>query len=276
MNSARPGSRGFYPLLALAISGSVYWGFYYTYFGPVVGGQYPDVSPAVHVHGWSFFLWYLLFPFQAILMATGRRRLHFTLGGVSVVMAAVMTFTGLLVASVRIDQGLSAPRPDEFTAFWKHFGLLIFYSLILFVGFYATAIANRDRPEIHKRLMIIASASALPAAIFRIIVGLSGFYWLQTPGWVMPAAFFLPCIFILIGIAYDLVAFRSVHRVYLIGLPIVVSVYALGLGLAGTASGEAVSRFVALFSEVFGYLYCLFLRRAPMTASRRRTNGARA
>jgi hypothetical protein len=103
--------------------------------------------------------------------------------------------------------------------------------------------------------MIIASASALPAATFRIIVGLSGFYWLQTPGWVMPAAFFLPCIFISIGMAYDLAAFRSVHRVYLIGLPIVAGVYALGLGLAGTAPGEAISRFVALFSDVFGFLY---------------------
>ena len=137
-------------------------------------------------------------------------------------MAALMIFTGLLVASMRIDQGLSAPDPDEFTMFWKHFGLLIFYSLVLFAGFYAAAIANRGRPEIHKRMMIVASASALPAAVFRIIVGLSGFYWLQTPDWVMPAAFFLPCIFILIGILYDVVAFRAAHRVYLIGLPIVV------------------------------------------------------
>lgn len=103
--------------------------------------------------------------------------------------------------------------------------------------------------------MIIASASALPAATFRIIVGLSGFYWLQTPGWVMPAAFFLPCVFIVIGMAYDLAAFRSVHPVYLIGLPIVAGVYALGLGLAGTAPGEAISRFVASFSDVFGFLY---------------------
>ncbi|MEX0733543.1 MAG: hypothetical protein WD944_12585 [Steroidobacteraceae bacterium] len=253
--AGRRGSRAFYPLLALAISGKVYWGFYYTYFGPVIGGQYPEVSPAIHVHGRSFFLWYVLFPLQAVLMATGRRRLHFTLGGVSVGMAAVMIFTGLLVASVRIDQGLSAPDPDEFTAFWKHFGLLIFYSLLVFAGFCAAAIANRDRPEFHKRLMIIASASALPAAVFRIIVGLSGFYRLQTPGWVMPAAFFLPCIFILIGILYDLAAFRSVHRVYRIGLPIVIGVYALGLGLAGTPTGEAVSRFVALFSDAFGFLY---------------------
>lgn len=255
MQPARPGSRAFYPLLALAISGTVYWGFYYTYFGPVTGGQYPEVSPAVHVHGWSFFLWFLLFPLQALLMATGRRRLHFTLGGVSVAIAAVMIFTGLLVASVRIDQGLSAPEPDEFTTFWKDFGLLIFYSLILFAGFYAAAIANRARPETHKRLMVIASASAIPAAVFRIIVGASGFYWLQTPAWVMPAAFFLPSIFVLAGIVYDLAAFRSVHRVYRIGLPIFIGFYALGLGLAGTAAGEFVSRFIARFSDVFGFLY---------------------
>ena len=103
--------------------------------------------------------------------------------------------------------------------------------------------------------MIIASASALPAAVFRIIVGVSGFYWLQTPAWVMPASFFLPCIFILIGILYDFFVFRSVHRVYVIGLPIVIGIYALGLGLAGTAAGEVVSRFVALFSDAFGFLY---------------------
>jgi hypothetical protein len=46
-----------------------------------------------------------------------------------------------------------------------------------------------------------------------------------------------------------------VHRVYLIGLPIVIGFYALGLGLAGTAAGEAVSRFVARFSDAFGFLY---------------------
>lgn len=246
----------FYPILALAISATVYWGFYYTYFGPVLAGQYPpEASPAIHVHGWSFFLWYLLFPLQAILMATGLRKAHFTLGGASVVLAAVMTFTGLLVASVRIEQGLSEPNPSEFTTFWKNFGLLIFYSLVVFVGFYAAAIAKRKHPEVHKRLMIIASASAIPAATFRIIVGVAGFYWLATPPWVMPAAFYLPCVFIIGGMLFDLVVTGSIHRVYLIGLAIVVGVYTLGLGLAGTAAGDAVSRFVALFSKAFGFLY---------------------
>ena len=117
--------------LALAMSFTAYWGFAYTYFTPVLAGTYPKVSPAVHVHGWSFFLWFLLLTFQAVLMATGRRRTHMALGGASVVLAAVMVFTGILVASVRIDQGLSAPEPDELTVFWKEFGQLIMYNMLL-------------------------------------------------------------------------------------------------------------------------------------------------
>lgn len=168
-------ARATYVGLALGMSATVYWGFAYTYFTPVLTGTYPDASPAVHVHGWSFFLWFLLLPFQAFLMATGRRRTHMTLGGASVALAAVMVFTGILVASVRIDQGLSATDPDEFTTFWKGFGQLIMYNMILFIGFYGTAMARRDQPDVHKRMIVLASASVLPAAIFRIIVGLADF-----------------------------------------------------------------------------------------------------
>jgi hypothetical protein len=241
--------------LAVGMSITVYWGFAYTYFTPVLAGAYPDVSPTIHVHGWSFFLWFLLLPFQALLLATGRRRLHVTLGGASIALAAVMVFTGVLVASVRIQQGLSATDPDELTIFWKGFGQLIMYNMILFVGFYGTAIARRGQPDVHKRMMILAGASALPAAIFRIIVGLAGFYWLATPGWVMPAAFFLPAVFVVVGMVHDRVAQGSVHRAYLVGLPVLLVVHGLGLAIAGTAAGEAVSRFMALFARVFGALY---------------------
>ena len=241
--------------LALGMSVTVYWGFAYTYFTPILAGAYPEVSPAIHVHGWSFFLWFLLLPFQALLMVTGRRRMHITLGGASIALAVVMVFTGVLVASVRIQQGLSATEPDELTIFWKDFGQLIMYNMILFVGFYGTAIARRDQPDVHKRMIVLASASVLPAAIFRIIVGLTGFYWLATPEWVMPAAFFLPAVFIVIGMVNDRVAQGGVHRAYLVGLPVLLVVHGLGLTIAGTAAGEAVSRVMALFAHVFGVLY---------------------
>jgi hypothetical protein len=248
-------NRWFYPALCLAMSATAYWGFAYTYFIPNLSGAYPKVSPAVHVHGWSFFLWYLLLPFQVSLIATHRRRLHMTLGSASLVLAGVMVFSGVLVASVHIEEGLSAVDPDEFTTFWKEFGQLIMYNMMLFVGFYAAAMVRRDQPAVHKRMMILASASALVAALFRIIVGVAGFYWLATPGWVLPTAFFLPALFIGVGMLHDRASRGSVHSTYLVGLLILISVHGFGLVTAGTRLGEVASRVMATFAHLFGGLY---------------------
>ncbi|MDX2206506.1 MAG: hypothetical protein SFU57_02575 [Gemmatimonadales bacterium] len=70
--------------LALSMSATAFWGFSYTYFMPLMAGAYPQVSPVVYLHGWSFFLWFLLLPAQAFLMAKGHRRAHMTLGAGSV------------------------------------------------------------------------------------------------------------------------------------------------------------------------------------------------
>lgn len=247
--------RWFYVALALSMSVTAFWGFAYTYFLPAFAGAYPEVSPVVHVHGWSFFLWFLLLPAQALLMATGRRRTHVTLGAASVALAAVMVFTGILVASVRIEQGLSATDPDAFTTFWKVFGQLIMYNLVLFVGFYGTAIARRTQPNLHKRMMVLASACVLPAAIFRILVALGGYYWLATPGWVMPACMLLPSVFIVAAMVYDRTASGAVHGAYKLGLAALLLVYGFGLVTAGTPVGDAMSRGMALFARVFGGLY---------------------
>ncbi|MEX0708924.1 MAG: hypothetical protein WD078_13245 [Woeseia sp.] len=245
----------FYLGMAVAISVTAFTGFVFTYFGPVLRGQYPAVSPFVHVHGWSFFAWYLLLPLQALLITAGRRRVHMTLGGASVVLVIVMVFTGILVAAVRIEQGLSTEDPNELTLFWRGFGQLIMFNLLPFAVFYTAAIVHRRKPDLHKRLMILASASALPAAIFRIIVGFGGFYWLATPAWVMPAAFLLPAVFIVIGMIRDHLSRGAVHRIYIVGLVIVVVVHGTGLAVVGTPTGEALSRIMAGFARLFGWLY---------------------
>lgn len=241
--------------MAVAISVTAFTGFAFTYFGPLLRGAYPEVSPMVHLHGWSFFAWYLLLPLQALLITAGARRLHMTLGSASVVLAIVMVITGILVASVRIEQGLSARDPDELTAFWKEFGQLIMFNMLPFVVFYTTAIARRGRADFHKRLIIMASAGALPAAIFRIIVGFGGFYWLATPAWVMPAAFLLPAVFIVVGMVRDRITDGCIHRSYRVGLPFLLAIHGLGLIIVGTPAGEAVSRVMAVFARVFGALY---------------------
>lgn len=253
-DAGRPRSR-IYLGLALGMTVTVYWGFGYTYFRPVLTGAYPQVPPLIHVHGWSFFLWFLLLPAQAWLIRSGRPRAHILLGAASVALAAVMVFTGVLVASVRIEQGLSAAAPDEFTAFWKDFGQLIMFNMVVFVTFYGAAIVKRNQADVHKRMMVLAGAGALPAAIFRIIVGVFGFYWLATPGWVMPAAFFLPAAFIMVGMAHDRVVRGSVHRAYLVGLPVLLAAHGLGLVVVGTEAGEAVSRVMAVPARLLGGFY---------------------
>jgi hypothetical protein len=55
--------------------------------------------------------------------------------------------------------------------------------------------------------------------------------------------------------AHDRVANGSVHRAYLVGLPVLLVVHGLGIGIAGTAAGDAVSRVMALFAHVIGSLY---------------------
>lgn len=241
--------------LALSMCITAFWGFAYTYFIPLFGGEYPEVSPTLHIHGWSFFLWFLLVPIQAMLIAKGRRRTHIMLGKASLVLAVVMIFTGILIASVRILDGLTAANPDQFTTFWMDFGQLIMYNMVLFVLFYGAAIKWRKKPTLHKRLMILATASVLPAAIFRIIVGLTGFFWLATPGWVMPAAFFLPGLFVIVGMLHDKIVKGYIHRAYLIGLPILLGLHGFGLVTAGTPVGDVISRVMALFAHVFGGLY---------------------
>jgi hypothetical protein len=46
-----------------------------------------------------------------------------------------------------------------------------------------------------------------------------------------------------------------VHRIYLVGLPILLFVHGTGLIIVGTPTGDAVSRIMAAFAHLFGWLY---------------------
>ena len=145
---------------AVALSATAYLGFWFTYFGPNLRGTYPTAAPAVHLHGWSFFAFYLLLPLQAGLIHARRVRLHRTLGWSSLALAAVMTATGTLVLGVQMATALASPEPG----FWSAWGLMIFATLVLFIGFYIAAIVlHRDRAS-HKRLMLVAGLATSATA----------------------------------------------------------------------------------------------------------------
>lgn len=201
----------FYPALALLISATAFTGFSFTYFGPIFKGSYPPSGAALHLHGWSFFLWYLLFPLQAILMANGRNTLHRRLGRLSVILVIVMTLTGLLVLTVRVEEAMRNGAPE----IWLLYGPLILSNLLLFVSFYAAGInmAFKHRYQAHKRLILVASAIGIGAGFFRLVLFLSGFHPLSVPVGVLSCS-----VFIIIGMVYDQITQKRIHPVYGIGL----------------------------------------------------------
>jgi hypothetical protein len=207
----------FYPALAILISATGFVGFSFTYFGPIIEGTYPPAGTALHIHGWSFFLWYILFPLQAILMARGNAALHMNLGKLSVFLVVLMTLTGLVVLTVRVEEAVRNGGPQ----IWLLYGPLILSNLVLFVSFYIAGIymAIKSRFQAHKRLIIVASAIGLGAGFFRLVLFLSGFHPLSVPIGVLSC-----CIFIIIGILYDAITYRTVHPVYWVGLIVMLAV----------------------------------------------------
>jgi hypothetical protein len=243
-----PRDEVFYPALAILISATGFAGFSFTYFGPIIRGEYPPAGAALHVHGWSFFLWLLLLPLQAMLIAWRNRRLHMILGRLSAALVVLMTLTGMLVLTVRVEQAVRNGAPQV----WLLYGPLILSTLVLFVSFYAVGIrmAMKGRLQSHKRLIIVASAIGLGAGFFRLILFLSGFHPLSLPAGTLSCS-----LFIIIGIAYDWLTRRAVHPVYWIGL---VALFAVEVPLLPQINGDAVAWInerLAAIGEHLGFLY---------------------
>jgi hypothetical protein len=230
----------------LAITATVFLGFYFTYFAPILSGAYPAVSPAVHVHGWTFFVWYLLLPLQAFLAHSRRLPLHRTLGTASLILATLMIVTGTIVIGAQMEIARTSAEPT----FFGFFGPTIFATLALFAGFYAAALVNRRRAPYHRRYLIVASAAGMGAATFRILSVAFG----QTL-WVAPVGVLATNLFIIWGMIHDRRKDGRVHPSYLLGLPVCVAVETLTILMTPTVAGHALAGGLAWFGRVSSFLY---------------------
>lgn len=238
----------FFLAFALLISAVAFAGFAFTYFGPIIGNTYPPSGIPLHLHGWSFFLWYALLPGQAVLIANRKYALHMRLGRLSVVLVVAMVLSGILVLSVRVDEALRNGAP----LIWLHYGPLILSNLVLFVVFYAAAVhmALNSRFQAHKRLIMVASAIALGAAFSRLIMFTSGFHPLSVPIGVIGCS-----IFIFVGVAYDWIANRAVHPAYWAGLVVLFAVELPLLPQINPEMVEWINQGLAVIGERLGFLY---------------------
>lgn len=162
---ARTASRGkLYLGAAVSMALVAFAGFVPSYWAPLAAGTLA-LHPVVHVHGVLFFLWMLYFVAQAALAADGRTGRHRKLGLLGIALAAVMVFSGILVQTVNLAAGLRGPQPEVA----RYVAALGFSAMLMFTTFVALAIANVRRPQIHRRLMVLASFAIIGAAVVRLM-----------------------------------------------------------------------------------------------------------
>ena len=201
----------------------------------VEAGKRAPFPPLLHLHALLMGSFLILLVAQTSLVATGRRDLHRRLGLAAFVLAPALVIVGFLLAPTMYHMAWHAAQsaPPEVRG-ELHQGLLgrennvltqlrigVLFPVFLFIGLRA----RKTDPGLHKRMMLLATAAALPPAIDRIT-------WLPT---TFPNSPLGTDLYVLIAIAplfiWDVWENRKVHRAYLIwlegGLLTAVPVYAI-------------------------------------------------
>jgi hypothetical protein len=218
--AGRRRERTFYIVMAAVVVATVFAGFARTYFLRPYFNTEP-LMPLLHLHGVVFTSWIALYLAQTILVAAKRTDIHRRLGIVGAVIAVLMILIGTLTAIIRAQQGAAPPGGPPPLVFLviPLADMLVFASLVG-AGFYF-----RRRPDVHKRLMLLATISILPAAIARLPSVLQA----------GPVAFFgLADLFIVACLIYDFISRGRIHRATAWGGLIIVASQPLRLLVGGT------------------------------------------
>lgn len=161
----------FYQVMGIAMLLAVLAGFARTYFLKSLTG-WPPAPAIVHWHAALFTGWILLFFAQATLVASGRPHWHRRLGVGAIGLAVAMIAVGLPMTVQAAREGFMGvfPLPAAMRANTNPIAFSVqgFFDVGLFASFLAAALWFRGRPDVHKRLMLLATISLLPAALVRI------------------------------------------------------------------------------------------------------------
>src|SRR5688572_5345102 len=161
---ATPSER-FYVRMAAMFVGVAVVGFAPTYWVPMLRGTL-DVPPFAHLHAVVFYGWTLLFLRQTSLAASGRMTRHRELGVAGVALATAMLLVGLGLSVNSLRRFEAAGLSESGRAF----AIVSVSAITLFAALFTVAVFNVKRPDIHKRVMLVATVSLLQAAIARWFV----------------------------------------------------------------------------------------------------------
>jgi hypothetical protein len=174
--------------------------YYLSYFTTA-----PALSPLVHLHGVVFSAWMLLYAGQSWLIGTGNIRLHRRVGIIGAVLAVLVLVLGVVtvitLARANLHAAVGRGPPVIFPL-----GAITAFAVLC-----AAAIAARQRPAHHKRLMLLATVALATTPLARITR--------MTTGAVTPpfGGILLSDLFLLALVAFDLRQRGRIHPATLAG-----------------------------------------------------------
>jgi hypothetical protein len=188
----------------------------------IEAGERAPFPLVLHVHSILMGSFLLLLLAQTTLAATGRLEYHQRLGVAAVVLAPAIVVAGFVLVPTMYHQiwdGMQAATAETragmqaLLRFVDNIMLLQIRVGIVFSLFILIALmARKSDSGLHKRMMLLAIAPALPAAFDRMA-------WLPH---TLPDSPLSPDLYVLLAVApmfiWDLVRSRSVHKAYLIWL----------------------------------------------------------
>ncbi len=163
----------------------------------------------LELHGAVLTLWFCLTVVQAALIRTRRLQWHRRLGYALAGYAAVVILFGIL-ADLRLIGEIDSAHDGENIVVWGNF-----FTLLMYAACVSLAVLLRNRPDAHKRLVLLASMSIVGPALARF------------PRWPMFAGgpeagknYAIAGLLILFALllAYDVVTRRRPHPASLAGM----------------------------------------------------------
>jgi hypothetical protein len=190
---------------------------------------------------------------QTLLVARGKVARHRAWGLLGVSLATAMVIVGIAVA----NDALVTRLEDDYGDHARAFHIVSISMMVLFAVFVATALTSVSRPEVHKRLMVLATVSILPPATARVFFAVSVGIGPglrpsggppRTVDSVLMSAMVTDMV-LLAAILYDVRTRGRPHPVYVVGGTIVLAVQILRGPLSTTqwwyALAAALARFAA-------------------------------
>ena len=167
--------RRFFTLMAVTTLLVILVGFAPSYFlWPITRATHDflgrPISPSlpfiVHLHAAGFSAWILLLVAQVRLVAAGRTAVHRRVGIMAAWLVPFLVVTGMMTAvhSARVGRNPAPLFADALGFMAVPVGDLVVFAALVIAG-----LAFRRRPEIHKRLMLLATVGGLlPPATTRM------------------------------------------------------------------------------------------------------------